>query len=408
MRISTVTMFESGLTSMNSQQGKLMHVEQQLASGRRVVNPSDDPQAASRAVGVSQSLAVSQQYADARISAGNALAQEESVLNSVSDGIASAKTLIIQASSDTLSDADRASVAASLKGIYENLLGLANTTNGNGTYLFGGYKDDAPPFVKESGGVAYKGDLGVREQQVDSSRKMPVGDSGKAIFESVHNGAGYVATAGANNGSVTFTGPARVDAADPGYGDEYKINFADLDSDGVVTYSIVDGNDDPVDIAGVAQTDMTYTPGETLSFGGLSITLEGTPAAGDTITMAKAEDKSIFSTLESVIAALDAPAETDAQKAARRNTMSTVSRELDNSLDNVLTVRASVGARLNELDVLDSVGGNRSLNYESTLSDLVDLDYGRAITDYKIRQIGLQAAQKVFTEIQGMSLFDRL
>nr|WP_298376064.1 flagellar hook-associated protein FlgL [uncultured Halomonas sp.] len=403
MRISTVTMFESGLTSMNSQQGKLMHVEQQLASGRRVVNPSDDPQAASRAVGVSQSMAVSQQYADARITAGNALAQEESVLNSVSDGIASAKTLIIQASSDTLSDADRASVAASLKGIYENLLGLANTTNGNGNYLFGGYKDDAPPFVKESGGVAYKGDLGVREQQVDSSRKMPVGDSGKAIFESVHSGAGYVATAkndaSGNNGNVTFTGPTRVDAAAAGYGDEYEISFSD-DKHYTVTNKTTNST-----VIGPGEE---YKAGESLEFGGISITLEGTPAATDTITMAKAEDRSVFSTLENAIKALDTSAETPADKAARRNTMSTVSRELDNSLDNVLTVRASVGARLNELDVLDSVGGNRSLNYESTLSDLVDLDYGRAITDYKIRQIGLQAAQKVFTEIQGMSLFDRL
>nr|WP_299239876.1 flagellar hook-associated protein FlgL [uncultured Halomonas sp.] len=401
MRISTVTMFDSGLASMNRQQSKLMHVDQQLASGRRVVNPSDDPQAASRAVNVAQSMAVSQQYADARISASNALAQGESVLNSVSDGIASAKTLIIQASNDTLSDADRASVATELKGIYENLLGLANTTNGNGTYLFGGYKDDAPPFVKDAAGnVEYKGHDNVRKQQVDASRQMPVGDSGSAIFESVHSGAGYVSTAaGANTGSVTFTGPTRVDASAAGYGEDYTVTFSNPS-----TYTITDGagNDVP------GHVNAAYTPGDSLEFAGLSITLEGTPAAGDSISMAKAEDRSIFSTLESAIAALDTSAETPAAKAARRNTLSTVSRELDNSLDNVLTVRASVGARLNELDVLDSVGSNRSVNYESTLSDLVDLDYGRAITDYKIRQVGLQAAQKVFTEIQGMSLFDRL
>ncbi|WP_227368221.1 flagellar hook-associated protein FlgL [Halomonas sp. M20] len=404
MRISTVTMFDSGLSSMNSQQAKLMHVDQQLASGRRVVNPSDDPQAASRAVNVSQSMAVSQQYADARISAGNALAQEESVLNSVSDGIASAKTLIIQASNDTLSDADRASVATELKGIYENMLGLANSSNGNGTYLFGGYKDDAPPFIKDANGnVDYQGHDKVRKQQVDASRQMPVGDSGSTIFESVHSGASYVSTAGANNGNVTFTGPTRVDAAAAGYGDEYTISFAD--NGGTLEYTVTNtttGNTVP------GHTGEAYTSGASLEFAGLSITLEGTPAAGDEISMAKAKDQSIFSTLESAIAALDAPAETPADKAARRNTLSTVSRELDNSLDNVLTVRASVGARLNELDVLDSVGSNRSVNYESTLSDLVDLDYGRAITDYKIRQVGLQAAQKVFTEIQGMSLFDRL
>ncbi|GHA84263.1 flagellar hook-associated protein FlgL [Modicisalibacter luteus] len=408
MRISTVTMFESSLSSMNRQQGEFMKVGQQIASGRRVVNPSDDPQAASRAVGVSQSMAVSQQYADARVSARNALSQEESVLNSVSDSIASAKTLIVQAGNGTLTDADRASIATELKGIYENLLGQANVTNGNGTYLFGGYKDDAPPFVKNGGEVTYQGSTNVRAQQVDSSRQMPVGNSGKEIFESVHSGAGYVATAdAANSGSVIFTGPTRVNAADPGYGEKYTIQFTDGEN-----YQILDEDDNPIkldrDDNGTPEDTFSYTSGETITFAGISINLEGKPAANDEIALAKAPDRSLFTTLENAIAALDSTTETDAAKASLQNTLSTVSRELDNSLDNVLTVRASVGARLNELDVLDDVGGNRTLNYEQTMSDLVDLDYARAISDYTLRQVGLQASQKAFVDIQGMSLFDQL
>ncbi|MEC9481837.1 MAG: flagellar hook-associated protein FlgL [Halomonas sp.] len=409
MRISTVTMFESSLSSMNRQQSEFMQVGQQIASGRRVVNPSDDPQAASRAVAVSQSMAVSQQYSDARVSARNALAQEESVLNSVSDSIASAKTLIVQAGNGTLSDADRASIASELKGIYENLLGQANVTNGNGSYLFAGYEDDTPPFVKGADGrVTYQGDTGVREQKVDSSRLMPVGDSGLDVFASVHSGAGYVAEADAGNtGSVTFTGPTRVDASNRGYGKTYTIKFVDN-----TQYQILDENDTPVafDMGddGTAENVFTYTSGKAISFAGISLTMEGAPEADDQITLAKAQDQNIFATLENAIAALDATTETDADKAALQNTLSTVSRQLDNGLDNVLTVRASVGARLNELDTLDAVGGNRTLNYEQTMSELVDLDYARAVTDYTLRQVGLQAAQKAFVDIQGMSLFDRL
>ena len=84
MRISTVTMYEQSMNSLNQQQGEFMRVGQQIATGRKVVNPSDDPQAASRAVQVAQSMSVTQQYTDSRISARNALSQEESVLNSVS------------------------------------------------------------------------------------------------------------------------------------------------------------------------------------------------------------------------------------------------------------------------------------------------------------------------------------
>ena len=110
--------------------------------------------------------------------------------------------------------------------------------------------------------------------------------------------------------------------------------------------------------------------------------------------------------MEAAIRVLETPAENDTQKAALRNTLNTSMRELDNSLDNVLTVRASAGARLNELDVIDAVGNNRMLNYEQTLSDLVDLDYADAISEYSLRQVGLQAAQKAFVDIKGMSLFD--
>ena len=110
--------------------------------------------------------------------------------------------------------------------------------------------------------------------------------------------------------------------------------------------------------------------------------------------------------MEAAIRVLETPAETASEKAALRNTLNTSMRDLDNALDNVLTVRASAGARLNELDVIDAVGSNRMLNYEQTLSDLVDLDYAAAISEYSLRQIGLQAAQRAFVDVKGMSLFD--
>ncbi|MCE7509955.1 flagellar hook-associated protein FlgL [Alloalcanivorax xenomutans] len=397
MRISTVTMFEQSMTSMNRQQADFMKVSQQIASGRRVVNPSDDSQAASQAVRVAQSLALTEQYGDARVSARNALSQEESVLNSVGDSITQAKTLILQAVNGTLSDADRDSAASELRGIYETLLGQANATDGNGRYLFGGYQDDSPPFVKNGGGVDYVGDTQVRQQRIDASRLMPVSDNGEDIFQSVHTSAGYLARAdGGNSGSLTFTGPDVVDVDDPDFGGAFTIEFADDGTD--ITYTVNGGAPQP------------YQEGEPIRFGGLSMTLEGTPADGDSIAVDKAADMDpdLFATFERALAVLENPASTDAEKAARTNTLNNALRELDNGLDNVLTVRASVGARLNELDVVDTVAENRALNYEQTMSDLVDLDYVEAISEYVLRQVGLQAAQQSFMGIKGMSLFDRM
>ncbi|SDN87591.1 flagellar hook-associated protein 3 FlgL [Halomonas shengliensis] len=426
MRISTATMYDQGIASMNRQQNDFLKVSQQIASGRRVVNPSDDPQAASRAVGVDQARAVTQQFADARVSARNSLAQGESVLNSVGDAITSAKTLLVQASSDTLSDVDRQSVASELRGIYETLVGQANATDGNGRYLFGGYQDDSPPFARTSGegvsGVTYKGDDNTRAQRIDASRLMPVADNGETIFQSVPSGAGYVARAertggdsigtqagfDRNQGSVTFKGPSRVDPDDPDYGRGMTLTFSITGGTPSVAVEDEDGN--PIPVSGSLGTDGEAT---TLQFGGVSLTLSGLPADGDQIQLRPADhsdaNQDLFKSLKDAIDVLEMDQQgLDENRAHVRNTLSSTMRELDNSLDNVLTVRASMGARLNELDVVDSVGGNRMLNYEQTLSDLVDLDYAEAIGDYSLRQVGLQASQKAFADMKGMSLFNYL
>ncbi|CDG52468.1 MULTISPECIES: flagellar hook-associated protein FlgL [Halomonadaceae] len=416
MRISTVTMFEQSTASLNRQQGDLSKVSQQIASGRRVVNPSDDPQAASRAVGVDQSLAITDQYKDSRISARNTLSQTDSILGSIVDAIDSAKGRLVQASSDTLSDVDRESVASELKGIYETMIGQANATDGNGRYLFGGYKDNAQPFKKDaSGNVEYQGDNNVREQRIDSTRLMAVADNGKTIFKSVPSSAGFVAEAkkddgSLNSGNVTFRGPQIRDVNDVDYGTDFRITFnTPAETFDVETF---DGTDwIPV----ATQTGVTYTGGDggsaqQVTYGGVSINLEGTPAAGDSILVAQAggeqREPDLFRAMEEAIRVLESPADTDAKKADLRNTLNTAMRDLDNALDNVSTVLASVGARVNELDVVDVVGGNRMLNYTETLSNLVDLDYAEAISEYSLRQVGLQAAQKTFVDIKGLSLLN--
>ena len=419
MRISTVTMFESSLRSMNRQQSEFLKVGQQIATGKKVINPSDDPRAASQALSIKQSMAVTQQYMEARTSARNTLSQSESVLSSVGDAVASARTLLIQAGNDTLSEADRQSVAAELRGIYETLVGQANATDGNGRYLFGGYQDSAPPFQRVDAGdgsvpgVTYVGDDNSRAQRIDAFRDMPVGDNGDSIFRRVPSGSGVVARAeqpdgSRNNGSVVFTaGPNRADANDVNFGSAFAIVFSEdpITGEPLISAATSDGD--------VLLTDEPFVPGQPIQLAGVSMTLDGRPADGDQIQVRPANHpdatQDMFKSLKDAIDVLELDQQgSDENRAHFRNTLNTTLRELDNNLDNVLTVRASMGARLNELDVVDGVAVNRMLNYQQTLSGLVDLDYAEAISEYSLRQVGLQAAQQSFVDIKGLSLFDFL
>lgn len=405
MRISSVTMYDQGISQMNRQQSGFLKISEQIASGRRVVNPSDDPQAAARAVGVDQSKAMTQQYSDSRVSARNSLSQTESVLNSVSDAVTSAKTLLVQAANGTLSDADRESAASELRGIYETVIGQANVTDGNGHYLFGGYADNSEPFVKGGDGVQYVGDSNNRQQRIDSSRLMSVTETGDQIFQSVPSGTNYVAEAAEGNaGSVSFTGPKVTDQESDGYGESYRVTFVD-DGD---AFEVQVKGDSGWEAVGGAQP---YDPGGSIAEeGGLRLELKGSAKEGDSIEFspAKQMNTDLFKTFERAISALETPTESSAAKAALSNAISTSMREFDNSLDNVLTTRASVGARLNELDVVDGVSEGRMLNYEQQLSDLVDLNFAEAIGDYSLRKVGLQASQQAFVSMRDMSLFNYL
>lgn len=395
MRISTPTMYNLNVSSMNRQQAEFSQISQQIASGKRVVNIADDPQAMTQAVNIRQSKAVTEQYAEARVGVRNSLAQEENVLNTVSDVYARAKTLLVQASSDTLADPDRAAVASELKGLYESLQGLANTRDGNGRYLFGGYQDDTAPFIRNAAGtVDYVGNTNVREQQIDGDRRMAIGHSGQDVFLNVHNSADYgVQADAANQGSLRFDNVNIIDPNDPNFGQEYDITFEE--NAGQLQYRVNGGvaidYDDPMKIP----------------LDGIELEVNGVPAAGDQLTVARGADlnTNIFRTFEQAIAVLDQPATTDTQKANRANQIRSAMQQLDNSLDNVLTTRAEVGARLNELDGLDTIGGNRKLAYEQALSDLVDLNYVEASAEYSLRIVGLQAAQKTFVSMKEMSLF---
>lgn len=407
MRVATSTFYQLGLSAMNNQQSSLLHVQQQLGTGRRVLTPSDDPIAATRALSVSQASGVNEQYATSRKQANINLSLEDNALQSIVTTIQNVQTLIVSGGNGTISNADRASIAEELQSNYNQLLGLANADDGNGQYLFAGNKAGSPPFAAANGSVQYNGDAGNPLLQVDVARQMATGDNGRDVFLSVTGNAGYVLGANGNNtGTATYSAVSMTDPSDPLYGHAFSITF-DVDAAGATTYSVMDTSVSPPAAVG---TPRSYVAGDTISVGGLSFSVKGEPAAGDTMTLKPASQAGtdVFANIQAAIDALKQPVVTDADRAALDNALATASRKMDNALDNVLTVRASVGSRMQELDALDTIGSNRALNYSETLTDLQEVDYAAAITEYYQRSTALQAAQQSFMQIQGMNLFNFL
>ena len=403
MRISTQTFYEQSRTSMGAQQGSLLRVQQQLGAGTKILTPSDDPLGATRALAVSQSISLTAQYSAGRNQAVQTLSLEENALQSVTTVLQNVKSLVIQAGNGTMADADRASIATTLQSNLDQLQGLANTDDGNGQFLFAGFRSSSAPFVRQaSGGIAYTGDQGQRQVQVDMSRQMAGADDGRSIFQTVQAGAGYVAAAAsANSGSGVFGATSVVNPSDANYGKDFVISFPAAGSYQVDT---VPASASPL----VASA--PFTPGNVILFGGLQVSISGVPAAGDQVTVATAKNagSDVFAAIGDVIKALKTPVDGPKNQALVLNALSTANRKLTNAHDNVLTVRSSVGSRLQELDALAVGSGNRTLFDKSQLSDLQDLDYSSAIAEFYQRQTALQASQQTFVKIQKISLFNYL
>ena len=404
MRISTQTFYEQSRSTINSQQSNLLRVQQQLGTGSKILAPSDDPLSATRALAVSQSIALNSQYSTSRRQATQTLSLEENALQSVTTVLQTVKTQLVEAGNGTMTDADRASIAGTLQSSLDQLQGLANADDGNGQFLFGGFKSGSVPFIKQSdGSIFYAGDQGQRLVQVDVSRQLAGADDGRSVFQTVPAGAGYVTTAPvANNGSGVFGPSSVVNASDPNFGRDFVISFPTPTS-----YTLTTNTTPPV-----TSSPASYSSGNVIAFGGIQISISGAPAAGDTfnVTSAKNAGGDMFAAIKDVITALKTPADGagPAGQAKLLNALSTGNRKITNAHDNVLTVRASVGSRLQELDALNTSGESRKVYDQSYLSDLQDLDYASTISEFYQRQTALQASQQTFVKIQQIALFNYL
>ena len=428
MRVSSNMIFDAGLASIQKQTSALLHTQQQVASGRRILTPADDPVAASRALEVEQAKNTNILYQTNQKTAGEQLGLAENILTAVGELVRNARTLAIQGGGGGLSDTDRRSIAGELRQRFDELLGLANATDGSGQYLFSGYMGDTKPFSGSvASGVTYAGDEGQRRLQVSASRQVAVSDSGNDVFMRIRNGNGSFVTsvnaANAGSGIIdagTVTDPAKWNAA--GNSMDFTIRFA-VDngvSPPLTTYDIVDnvsGNSLLTGAApGAAPYPRVFVPGQAIvlrSQGaepafdyGAQLVITGNPADGDTFEIDASTSQSVFATLGNLIVALEAGNGAGSGNTLLANRIGFVLRDLDQAEENLLRVRAGIGARMNEIESLSGAGEDLNLNYEQTLSRLRDVDYAAAISQLTQQQSYLEAAQKSFLRVTGLSLFN--
>ncbi len=192
MRISTQQMQQRGVDAMLERQAQLSVTQQQLATGKRLTAPSDDVLASTQVLALNEVIATYGQYQSNADVAENRLAAEEISITQGINVLQRARELAIQGNGGSLGAANRADIAVEVREILDEIIGLANTVDANGEYLFAGFNVDTAPFTvtenPPASGLfdyAYTGDLGQRSVQIGATRQVAVGDPGQDVFMNI-------------------------------------------------------------------------------------------------------------------------------------------------------------------------------------------------------------------------------
>jgi flagellar hook-associated protein 3 FlgL len=433
MRISTSQIYESGTVNIQRNQSALYKLQNQLSTGRRVLTPEDDPVAAAQALLVTQSREVTAQHMENQGNADSQLGLVDSQLSSLGDLLQHVREKVIQAGNTaTLSNTDRQAIATELEARLSEMLGIANTQNGTGEFLFSGYQGGTRPFAIDASvaalppastsPVGYFGDDGERLLQVSSSRQMAVNVAGSEVFMQAKNGNGTFAVAtGGNLGGGNNQGTAISDAGsvldpqkwalavnNPLAGQPLEIRFSVVA--GVTTYGVYDP------VSAVTTGPLAFTPGQAIplltSAGvdfGSQLVVQGAPANDDTFSVTPSSNQSLFQTMQNLIGILRSPVGSATYSTTEyTNALGGQLTNLDQAFGNISRVQASVGTRMRELDSLGDTSSDLNVQHQQTLSKLQDLDYAKAISEYTQQQVQLEAAQKSFVQVSGLSLFNYL
>ena len=396
-RISTLQIYQSGVSSILQRQAELARTQQELATGQRILSPSDDPTGAVRVLEIEEDLRQVDQYQRNASLAEGQLSLEDSVLNDVSVLLQRVRELTVQANNASVAASERATIAVEMEARLDELLALANTRDANEEYIFAGFQATSQPFNESGGVVTYAGDDGQRFIDIADGSQVAVRDSGSRVFLSVPAG----------NGSFDFSvsgnaGTARVSEIDANTSfvrDDYTITFIQALPTDPITYEVTDSS------AAVVATG-NYEAGEVIAFNGASVTIEGVPEDGDTVEIESTPNQSIFDTITEIAETLAAATDDPAGAAEVNNGLASGLYNLDQAIGQVIEVRTDVGSRLSRIDAQQNINDDFNLQLQTTLSEVQDLDYTEAISRLNLQLVALQAAQQTFVTTQRLSLFD--
>jgi flagellar hook-associated protein 3 FlgL len=405
MRISTNQIFDLNIRSITDNQRGLTETQQQLASGKRINKPSDDPVGAAQVVRLTEQLDKLTQYQRNNDLLSSSLEQQETVLRGINTSLNRARVLVIQSGAGYTTDADRKAIGAEIEQIRNEVLDLMNSQNSQGEYVFSGYQSQSQAFEFNPAAIGNKitfsGDDGTNTVQLADSVTVQSSSSGQTIFEDVlaRLNFSFSGSAGVTVNSSEITQQGSFD------------NFHNDNFDPIVAannefrFTVQAGNQVQVTNLGTGTVvdTLAFNSGQPFDFEGIQLNFDGTVGATLDITLDNPEKKNVAETLNDMFLALTAPnvAATDFKDAINDALVG-----IDNGLESIGLENSSLGGRLNVAQSIKETNLDLEISNKSARSAIEDVDYAQASAEFAKQETALNAALATFPRVTSLSLFD--
>ncbi len=392
-RISSFHNYQTVQNDLRRQENKIHHNQAQLASGKKLTKPSDDPLATHYVQNIKKQSDQIQQFLDSIVLVRNRLEQHEVNIANATEFIDASKRNVMEMINGALSPEDRAANKREVLELTNNLINLANSQDESGNYTFAGTKPKEQPFFRDyDGTVIYKGDDYQRKMKISSNLNIAMNDPGSRIFMDIDNPFGqYMPSYDLQNASQLLLNKAT--NLDPDDTSTYKVTFVDMGNDKWGYQLEQDG-----DVVAADQFD----PQTGIEYEGLSIKINGEITKGDSITLTPQDSFSVFDSLNQAMTWSDSSV-SDASATAE---LQSATKQLQAAFIHLTQVRTDVGARLSTLDTQEQQHQDFELSLAKAKGNFEDLDYSKAVIDFSENTRALQASQQAFGKTKDLTLFN--
>ncbi|MBT0569555.1 flagellar hook-associated protein FlgL [Curvibacter sp. CHRR-16] len=410
-RLGSNNAYDNSVRTLGARQNKLVNLQENLTTGKKVVRPSDDPTGAAQAERAQ--VRISRIATDQRAleNQKNSIAMAESTLGDITSALQRFRELTVAAGSGSASPAERRTLAIEMQQLREQVLSYANRKDTNGLPLFGALGSAENPFSGPNQPPQDYLFLGLPGQPSSTERSIPntVDGDNALMLQPKRDGAYNVKLSDIPPERALRTEPVKV--VDPslvnGSGYTVKIDKLTTLDDGSteVEYTLTEGP--PVNGFTKAGLKASYPPGIPPSITisempGLSLTLRGKMEAGDTVAIDPSP--SVFSVMDDAVNDIGDAVNDNAAAQA----VALALYNLDKSIERVSAVRGQTGALLNRADRISSNQEARNVQLEADRSRAEDLDMIKGVAEFQNQQTGYQAALQSYAQTQKLSLFNYL